>query len=238
MTDTLAVALVTGATGLLGALIGAWATMRVDRQRRVNERLGLNDTIRMDLGGYAVTCRRLADEWIVDPKVRPPLNWLAISPSVASHLPYGVRHLLNWLDIQRGSAQVAYDTISPELLELVSMKKKQLPIAVMYTARFMLRKYVCSAQAVMEEWERYERRSMWERMRSWPSHDRLDNERKYKEVDQFVVSRSRSLLMEKYGYEDIAKNLEHLPDKSDMDDLADELGAVFQKARALNEELA
>lgn len=72
MNDTLTLALVTGTTGLLGALIGAWVTMWVDRRRRADERLGFSDTIRMDLEGYAETCRRLADEWIVDPRVRPP----------------------------------------------------------------------------------------------------------------------------------------------------------------------
>ena len=238
MNDTLTLALVTGATGLLGALIGAWATMWVDRRRRADERLGFIDTIRMDLAGYAETCRRLADEWIVDPRVRPPLDWLALSLSVTSHLPHGVRHLLNWLDVQRGSAQEAYNALSAGLLELVSTRKLLQPIADMYGARFMLRKYVCSIQAVTEEWKRYEQRSMWERMRSWISHDRLDNERKYKDVDQLIVSRSRSLLMEKYGYEDISEELEPLPDKEAIEDLADELEAVFQKARALEEELA
>ena len=109
----------------------------------------------------------------------------------------------------------------------------------MYGARFMLRKYVCSIQAVTEEWERYEQRSMWERMRSWISHDRLDNEREYKDVYQLIVSRSRSLLMEQYGYEDISEELEHLPDKAAVEKLADKLGEeVRQKARALEEELA
>ena len=223
MNDTLAVAIVTVATGLLGALIGAGATMWLDRKRHVHERIGFNDTIRMDLAGYAETCRRLADEWIVDPKVRPPLNWLALSPSVAPHLPYGVRHLLNWLDVQRGGAQEAYNALSAGLLELVSTRKPRQPIAVMYGARFILRKYVCLVQAVTEEWERYERRSMWDRMKSWLSSDRLDNERKYSEVGQLAVSRSRSLLMEKYGYEDISEELEHLPDNAAVEKLADEL---------------
>ena len=238
MTDTLAVAIVTGATGLIGALIGAGATMWLDRKRRVHERLGFNDTIRMDLAGYAETCRRLADEWIVDPKVRPPLDWLALSPSAASHLPHGVRHLLNWLDIQRGSAQTAYDTLSAGLQELVSLRKPRQPIAAMYTTRFMLRKYVCSVQVVMEEWMRYERRSMWERMRSWPKNDRLDNKRKYRDVGHLIVSQARSLLVEAYGYTDTSEELEHLPDKAAMEELANELEVVLQNALALDEELA
>ena len=218
---------------LFGALIGAWATMWVDRRRRADERIGFNDTIRMDLAGYAETCRRLADEWIVDPKVRPPLDWLAVSPSVASHLPYGVRHLLNWLDVQRGGAQVAYDTLSAGLLELPVVLQKPLRrmLVDMYGARFMLRKYVCLVQVVMEEWGRYEQRSMWERMSHWPKHDRLDDERKYKDVDQLIVSRSRSLLVEMYGYMGTSEELEHRPDKAAMEELADELGVVLQNAQ-------
>lgn len=108
----------------------------------------------------------------------------------------------------------------------------------MYGARFMLRKYVCLVQAVTEEWERYERRSMWERVRSYFSHDRLGNKCKYGEVGHLVVSRSCSLLMEKYDYEDISEELEHMPDKAAIEELADELEAVSQKARALEEELA
>ena len=241
MTDTLAVAIVTGAVGLIGALIGAGTTAWLDRKRRVHERLGLNDTIRMDLRGYAETCRRLADEWIVDPKVRPPLDWLAVSPSVASHLPYGVRHLLNWLDVQRGSAQVAYDTLSDGLPKLHAVLQKPLRrmLVDMYGARFMLRKYVCLVQVVMEEWRRYEQRSVWERMRSWPKNDRLDNERKYRDVDHLIVSQARSLLVETYGYTDTSEELEHLPDKVAMEKIANELEVVvLQKARALDEELA
>ena len=238
MTDTL----VTGAIGLIGALIGAWATMWLDRKRRVHERIGFNDTIRMDLAGYAETCRRLADEWIVDPKVRPPLDWLAVSPSAASYLPFGVRHLLNWLDIQRGSARVAYDTLSAGIPELHAVLQKPLRrmLVDMYGARFMLRKYVCLVQVVMEEWRRYEQRSVWERMRSWPKNDRLDNEHKYREdVSPLIVSQARSLLVEAYGYTDTSEELEHLPDKAAMEELANELEVVvLQKTRALDEELA
>ena len=52
--------------------------------------------------------------------------------------------------LARGSAQVAYNTLSAGLQERVSLREQRQPITAMYGARFMLRKYVCLVQAATE----------------------------------------------------------------------------------------
>ena len=224
MSETLALALVTGASGLGGALIGVFATLALERRRERRERAGVFNTIRMDVIRWREACLSLADEWNIRAHQGQAIAWTSFAPLATVHLPFGLSALFFRLYQAREQSESAY-------AELVRGVPEQ-EVAQAFSARFSLRRWALMARAVLEEWNRYDRRSRWRKLAARVRPDRLEKAGLEAEASAHarVVRRTGELLEGEYGYK-VSEDLELAPENHNRE-AYDTMMREFQSVRA------
>lgn len=195
MTETIVLALVTSATGLGGALIGAFASLHLERQRRSGERVGVTNTIRMDIIRWSAACRSMSEDWNVRVHLGQALPWSSVAPLATVHLPPGVSAMLFQLYLEREQTESAYEELRKGIPE-PKMERA-------YYARFGLRRWSMMAQSLLQEWDRYVDRPRATKLTArWAWSDRLDRAgpQPEKQTLDRMLKETRELLAGTYGY--------------------------------------
>ena len=223
--ETVLLAIITALTGLGGAFLGAFVSMRIERQRQKQQHYGISAAIRMDLIRWIEAYRSMTEEWRQTAHARQGLNWLALAPIATAHFPRGLSALLFTLYSARETAEAAY-------VEMTTDGIKE--TARLFDARFALRQWALLAEAVIQEWDRYNERRLWRRVCArWRWKDPLDRrggdaeKQNLRRVHEEVVQRLRL----EYDYS-VGENGELLPENHTQEAYArmqEEISAVQQR---------
>ena len=204
MNETLAVALITVIGTLAGAFLGGYAAVRLEERRVKRQKIGISNAIRMDLVRWIKACNSMTEGWRQTADPKQGLNWLALAPSATVHFPSGLSVLLFHLYSDREIAEAAYT----EMTEGIE------GTARVFGARFALRRWALMAEAVIQEWDRYDERGLWRRVcERWRWKDPLDRrglaagEQNLQRVHEKVVQHIR----QDYGYS-VGEDGELLPE--------------------------
>ena len=195
MSETLTLALVTGATGLIGALIGGWFMMRVERMRLRREGVGITNAIRLDLVTRIGPLERLADGLIRGrlPLTNARLNWVKISIDATTHLPPMLSIMITELYTKLQTTDTDYAIVFGNL-------DSGEATAQGVAARYRLRKILLFYHAVNERWNRYDKRNLWHRKFARDELNRVE----YSAKEQYFQNLNKELdrnMRCKYGYD-------------------------------------
>ena len=167
--------------------------VRVERRRERRERLGVLNTIRMDVLRWMEACRTMADDLNARSQPGRGVQWANVAALAAIHLPNGLTSILFRLYMEREQTEAAYS----EMLAGISEPARA------YAARFSLRRWTFMAHAVLEEWDRYYQRNRRQRLWARLSADRLDRGGITAEIaaHERVLERATELLEDAHGYQ-------------------------------------
>ena len=202
--ETVLLAIITALTGLGGAFLGAFVSMRIERQRQKQQQYGISAAIRMDTVRWVGACVLMANKWQIAAHLGRGLNWVSIASIATVHLPPGLSMLLFHLYSQREETEAAYE----------AMTKRMDNPKRMFEMRYALRRWSVMAEEVVREWDRYNGRSLWRRILArWLWTDLLD--RKGVAAEDQTLQRihlaAAHLLSQRYGYS-VGENGQLLPE--------------------------
>ena len=150
MNETLALALVTGGIGLVGALIGTGASVSLDRRRETRRGKALRRAIISDLQRCQLIC-----SWVREGRLTghpgDGLSWKEIAGEL--HIAPGLYRLVFMLYTERQQIEHAYDRV------VVGMIPQQEAQAI----RFEFERWRLNAGYVIGIWDSHDERSIWKR---------------------------------------------------------------------------
>ena len=148
-------AVVSAASGLVGAFIGAWSSRQLEKRRDHRQGAALRQTIRSDIWRRITRYEKLADAGLLG--ITPGgVNWLSVAGELSNYVPPNLHARLNALYTQADIADAAYR----EMTDGIAANR-------VLGATFELRRWCQLAAIVMESWDRHGTRS-W-RARLWES---------------------------------------------------------------------
>lgn len=151
-------ALVTGGTGLMGALIGAFASTRIERQRQNRRGIALRYSIRGDVVRWRNVCMAAAD-WRATGHLGNALRWREFGGELQLHVSLGLYVLAFALYTEREATEQIY-------AEGLSRNGISDPQAA-FEARFALLRWAALADCFIERLDEYEGRSWFKRAGHW-----------------------------------------------------------------------
>ena len=192
MNETLVLALATGATGLLGAVIGAGSSVALERRRESRRGAALRQAVRGDVVRWLQICEYAAEHGRAVGDPTRGIRWWDIAGEMALHMPIGLYLLTFRLYGEREQIEHAY----ARGLEGIEDPQEA------YAIRFALRKWAVLAEHSLEVWDEYESRQWWKRI--WHRLQRPLLERRADSIAQLmgqIDAQVVDTLRSKYGEE-------------------------------------
>ena len=138
-------AVVTGATGLGGALIGALAMTQIERQRQSRRGEALRQAVLLDIERWKHVYES-ASEWRVV-IAGSGMRWWDVSGEFSLHVPIGLHTAVSSLYVEREHVERAY----------ADLCGNGIPKDQAYSAQFGFRRWTMMADEVIELWVRHYR---------------------------------------------------------------------------------
>ena len=147
----------------------------------------------------------MADEWYLRVHPAQGLNWASVAQTATVHLPPGLNLMLFILYVEREQSEASYTEIADLALKM-RQDRADPPAEVierLFTARYSLRRWALTADAIFEEWDRYAERSRLQRIRSrWLQTECLERTGREAEraMRKSMLRRTNELLADAYSY--------------------------------------